>query len=405
VQNCYNTGSVSGTNYIGGVVGTNAGVNPVQNCYWLNSTATIGIGSGIGTNIVDFTNTNGGTLSTSIDGNTSLLTALNIGVTTYQTTPIELMTWIAGSTYPMFGEVTAVPSFSSVSYSMLDVTAKNINFTLTNAINGGTYRLYSSLFGGSAIATVTDQSGSDLSFTLSSAPTANAQYYISAEDVSGSLPESLRTQVTVVAFVPPVPPAITTTTLPNGNMSTAYTQTLTATGYIPVTWSLSSGSLPTGLVLSSDGTISGTPTTAGNFNFTVKAENVAGNDTLALCIEISATPITGIPESYTIYTGGRVTWDPTPAGGTWGWDHAFFSATFNSPATFTALQTGTSTITYTVNDVTQSVAVTITESTLPQAGQNSTMFEVLALLAVLCATAAGALYLTDRKNKNNDAKS
>ena len=39
-----------------------------------------------------------------------------------------------------------------------------------------------------------------------------------------------------------------------------------------------------------------------------------------------------------IYTGGRITLTPSVDGGTWDWDDTFFSATFNSPATFTALE-------------------------------------------------------------------
>jgi hypothetical protein len=88
-----------------------------------------------------------------------------------------------------------------------------------------------------------------------------------------------------------VPPTITTTSLPGGLTGTAYNQTLTATGTSPITWSLASGSLPTGLTLSSSGAISGTPTTAGTSNFTVKATNNAGSDTKMLSIAISATTV------------------------------------------------------------------------------------------------------------------
>ena len=64
--------------------------------------------------------------------------------------------------------------------------------------------------------------------------------------------------------VNPATLTITTTSLPNGTVGTAYSQTLAATGgATPYTWSVYSGSLPAGLSLgSSTGTISGTPTTA-----------------------------------------------------------------------------------------------------------------------------------------------
>jgi len=44
-------------------------------------------------------------------------------------------------------------------------------------------------------------------------------------------------------------------------------------GLTPVTWSVTSGSLPTGLTLSSGGTISGTPSAGGSFSFTIQASD------------------------------------------------------------------------------------------------------------------------------------
>ena len=88
----------------------------------------------------------------------------------------------------------------------------------------------------------------------------------------------------------PAPPVITTTTLPAGTVETAYSQTLTATGTRPITWEIIEGDLPDGLSLSA-ATISGTPTTAGTFEFTVKAENSEGDDTAELSITIAAAPV------------------------------------------------------------------------------------------------------------------
>lgn len=92
------------------------------------------------------------------------------------------------------------------------------------------------------------------------------------------------------------PPVITTTTLQGGKVGEAYSQALAATGTTPITWALGSGSsLPAGLTLS-DGTISGTPTTAGTFTFTVKATNSAGSDTQELSIVIQAASVGPNPD-------------------------------------------------------------------------------------------------------------
>ena len=65
----------------------------------------------------------------------------------------------------------------------------------------------------------------------------------------------------------------------------------------PVTFSLLSGSLPPGLSLSTltgaEGEISGTPTTAGTYSFTLRASNAFGTADNSFSITISAAPASG----------------------------------------------------------------------------------------------------------------
>jgi acid phosphatase len=87
------------------------------------------------------------------------------------------------------------------------------------------------------------------------------------------------------------PLTITTSTLPNGIVQGAYSDTLRATGgETPYAWTVLIGQLPAGLALSGTaGTISGTPTTVETSSFTLSVHDATGAAaTLATSISISA---------------------------------------------------------------------------------------------------------------------
>jgi hypothetical protein len=72
------------------------------------------------------------------------------------------------------------------------------------------------------------------------------------------------------------PITVNPTTLPNGVIGTAYSQTITATGGTgPYTFAVTNGSLPTSLNLATNGALTGTPSQTGNFTFTVTATDSA----------------------------------------------------------------------------------------------------------------------------------
>lgn len=80
---------------------------------------------------------------------------------------------------------------------------------------------------------------------------------------------------------------VTTTDLPDAEVGVDYDQTLAATGAADGVyhWTLTEGTLPEGLHLSDDGVISGTPTSAGTFAFTVSLND---STTAELTIVVTA---------------------------------------------------------------------------------------------------------------------
>jgi uncharacterized protein YjdB len=82
---------------------------------------------------------------------------------------------------------------------------------------------------------------------------------------------------------------IATTSLPNGTRGVTYSQSILATGGSGArTWSVSSGALPAGLSLgTTTGLLTGTPTAAGTFSFSVRVASADGqSDTQALSLII-----------------------------------------------------------------------------------------------------------------------
>ena len=111
---------------------------------------------------------------------------------------------------------------------------------------------------------------------------------------------------------------ITTDTLPDGKVGEAYSQTLSADGTTPITWSVENGDWPTGLSLNKDtGEISGTPTAEGTSIFTVKAENSTGSVTKELSITIAKAAPTEYTVRFNANGGGGTMEDVTGVSGSY----------------------------------------------------------------------------------------
>jgi alpha-tubulin suppressor-like RCC1 family protein len=93
---------------------------------------------------------------------------------------------------------------------------------------------------------------------------------------------------------------VSTTSLRNAELGTTYNETLTATGGDGnYTWSVTVGSLPTGLTLTtSTGELSGTPSSVGSNTFTVQVASGDGQtDTQQLAITVEAPPLQPPPNN------------------------------------------------------------------------------------------------------------
>ncbi len=100
-------------------------------------------------------------------------------------------------------------------------------------------------------------------------------------------------------------------TFPNAILNTPYNRTNTASGgsVLPYTFTIPTGSPPTGLILSTNGVLSGTPTVGGTFNFTVQATDANGCfGSRAYTIIVAVPPAISVaPSDQTILPGGTAT--------------------------------------------------------------------------------------------------
>jgi hypothetical protein len=115
---------------------------------------------------------------------------------------------------------------------------------------------------------------------ISGTPTAAGTFdwTVTVTDLQGNVSDPVSCE-TIIAIAITCPPAA------SANIFAAYSSNSGISGQTnPVTWSITSGSLPTGLTLNtSTGNIHGTPTATGTFTFTLHVVDADGNTGSQVC--------------------------------------------------------------------------------------------------------------------------
>lgn len=241
---------------------------------------------------------------------------------------------------------------------------------------------------------------------LSGTPTAGGSFtfQVTATDSSTGTGSPATKSVSYTLVVNSSTVTVSPTSLPSAQRGSAYSQNLSASGgTAPYTYAVTAGALPAGISLSSNGSLSGTPTASGSFNFTVTATDSStgsgpytGSQAYALTVTsptITVTPAT-LPAPA---VGSAYSQTLSASGGTGPYTYAVTSGTFptglslsssgalsgtpTSGGSFTFTVTATDSSgtggpytgarTYTVSVSTPSI--TVTPASLP-AGQQGTAY-------------------------------
>jgi hypothetical protein len=185
-----------------------------------------------------------------------------------------------------YGPLTLAPATLSAATVGASYTAVNVT------ASGGTAPNTFSIYAGALPAGMTLASGG----TLSGTPIAGGTFTFTVRATDslshvGFQTYTLTVNAPTITFSPGL-------TLPATSVGAVYSQTITASGATaPYTYSLASGALPAGVTLSSAGVLSGIPSAAGTFTFTVSATDSS----------TGTGPFTGTSGTYSLTVGALST--------------------------------------------------------------------------------------------------
>ena len=215
-------------------------------------------------------------------------TATAAGTFNFTVTATDVNAQTASNAYTV---VVAVPTLTLTPATLPGGTA-GVAYTQTLTIAGG-IAPYTVTQTGALPAGITFNTATN---TFSGTPTQAGTFNISvtATDSTGGTAATVTNNYVLTIATPTL--TLTPATVPAGTAGVAYNQTFVASGGIaPYAYTVSGGALPAGMTLTAAGVLSGTPTAAGTFNFSVTATDsttgTAATVTNAYTLTLSAPTI------------------------------------------------------------------------------------------------------------------
>jgi hypothetical protein len=239
-----------------------------------------------------------------------------------------------------------VPAAPAITTASLGAATVGASYSQTLTASGGISPYTWTLASGTLPTCLTiTQSASGAAITGTPNASCAGTYTVTFKVTDSGTPTALTATTSALTLTINAAPAITFAgALSAGTYNVAYTGSVAATGGAgALTYSISAGSLPTGLMLSaSTGAIAGTPTVAGTFPFTVKAADAYGDsNTQAYSLVVSYPALTVNPASLPVgYVGSNYTQTTLSASGGSGTGYTWTLANGNSLPAGLSLSTG-----------------------------------------------------------------
>lgn len=227
--------------------------------------------------IAPYTATLNGALPTGITFNPATLafvgTPTESGTFTFDVTATDSTGGTPGTVTATYSLTVLVPTLSLSPETVQGATA-GVTYTQTFVATGGVAPYQYTLSAGTLPAGLTlDTATGQLAGTPTQA--GSFDFSVTATDSTAGTAATTVRAYTLAVSAPVI--VVDPDTLPTALQSVEYTQALSARGgTAPYTFTLDAGTLPTGMTLSAEGALSGTPSATGSFEVSIRATDALG---------------------------------------------------------------------------------------------------------------------------------